>query len=81
MTLIYYFNEYYNTECESEHSVTLGGLVIEKFGRIPEESESVTIDNFLISVQKVTDHRILELLVKALPPVLDSEIQQNQPDE
>ena len=75
------FNEYYDTECESEHSVTLGGLVIEKFGRIPEENESITIDNFLISVQKVTDHRILELLVKALPPVLDSEVQENQTDE
>ena len=60
------FNEYYLTEFESEHSVTLGGLVIEKFGRIPEQNEILTMDNFLITVQKVIDHRILELLVKKI---------------
>ena len=66
------FNEYYNTDYESEHSVTLGGFVIEKFGRIPDEKETITIDTFFITVQKVAEHRILELLVKQIEkPISD----------
>jgi CBS domain containing-hemolysin-like protein len=57
------FNEYYNTEFESEHSVTLGGFIIEKIGKIPEENETITLNQFSITVQKISDHRILELLV------------------
>ncbi len=72
------FNEHYETEFESEHSISLGGFIIEKFGQIPEENETTNVDNFQITVQKVIDHRILELLVKRIPQTIDTEINQDQ---
>lgn len=73
------FNEHYMTEYESEHSVTLGGFVIEKLGRIPEEKETLTLDSYFITVQKVAEHRILELLVKQVEkPLIDPTLNEHE---
>ncbi len=71
------FNEHYDTDYESEFSVSLGGFIIENFGKIPVEKESITIQNFLFTIQKVSEHRILEVLVKPVPQTIDPEIKQN----
>lgn len=75
------FNEHYHTEYESEFSVSIGGFIIEKFGRIPLEKETITVDCFLITVQKVSDHRLLELLVKIVQPIVNPEDQEEHGPE
>lgn len=73
------FNEHFNTNFESEHSVTLGGFVIEKFGRIPDEGETITLENFFITIQKVNDHRLLELLVTKIEnPVVETDVEEEK---
>lgn len=60
------FNDHFNTHYESDHAVTFGGFIIEKLGRIPLESDSITIDNFNITIQNVTKNKINELLVQPI---------------
>jgi magnesium and cobalt transporter len=44
------FNEYFNTDYESEDIETIGGLLLRKFGHLPERGESVAFDNLTFKV-------------------------------
>lgn len=57
------FNDYFKTNLESEISVTIGGLILEKLGRLPEEKEVFKIENLVFTVEEITELRIETLLV------------------
>jgi CBS domain containing-hemolysin-like protein len=57
------FNAYLKTELISDISVTIGGLIIEKLGRIPKENEVFRMQNLVFTVNEVSKTRIITLLV------------------
>jgi len=56
------FNEYFETNFTSEISVTIGGLIIERIGRIPKPKEVIKIENVIFTVDEVSKSRIISLL-------------------
>jgi len=65
-------NDSLDTNFESEDYDSIGGLVIEKLDKLPDEEESVTLDNgAVITVQKVNQNRIEQVILK-LPPKEDT---------
>ena len=52
-----------------EDTDTLGGLVINLLGRIPEDGEqpSVTVDGVLFTVTKIEERRIVRILAQRVP--------------
>lgn len=57
------FNSYFKTDLSSDISVTIGGLIIEKLGRIPEQGENYLLKDLLFTVKDVTKSRIVTLLL------------------
>ena len=45
----------------------VGGWVLELFGKIPETNESVTTDDFRITVLKVSERRIVKVRLTVIP--------------
>ncbi len=66
------FNDYFKTNLDSDISVTIGGLIIEKMGRIPIENEKIRVENLIFSVVEVTKLRIVSLLVSKAPEETDT---------
>ncbi|MFW9930631.1 MAG: hemolysin family protein [Candidatus Thorarchaeota archaeon] len=57
------FNEYFDTEFESDQSVTIGGYLVEKIGRLPEENETFQIEDIVFKIEKKNGFRIETLVV------------------
>ncbi|MFX1506304.1 MAG: hemolysin family protein [Promethearchaeota archaeon] len=57
------FNEYFKTNFQSEISVTIGGFIQEKLGRLPVEKEIFKIEDIVFTVKESTEVRIETLLV------------------
>ncbi|MHA1966201.1 MAG: hemolysin family protein [Candidatus Hodarchaeales archaeon] len=57
------FNEYFKTDFLSDISVTIGGLIIEKLGRIPVTNEVLKLRNLVFEVTEGTKSRIICLKV------------------
>jgi len=55
------FNDYFSTEFSDQEFTTMGGLVLQKFGHIPERGEAINIGPFLITVLNA-DSRQIKLL-------------------
>lgn len=55
------FNEFFHTEYSEEDFDTIGGLVLSKFGRIPQREEKINIDNLNFRVLNA-DNRQVRLL-------------------
>lgn len=55
------FNEYFETELSDQEFTTIGGLVLQEFGHIPERSESTEIGPFQVTVLNA-DSRQIKLL-------------------
>ncbi len=55
------FNEYFGTAFSDQEFTTIGGLVLQNFGHIPERGETVNIGPFLITVLNA-DSRQIKLL-------------------
>ena len=55
------FNSYFQTDFSDQEFSTIGGLVIQKFGKIPERGESVVVEPFLITVLNA-DNRQIKLI-------------------
>ena len=64
LTLIDDFNQKFKSNFDSTHVDTMGGLVTQKFGSVPEEDQSITIGNFKFTVQKADARHILELTLE-----------------
>ena len=60
------FNEHFNCEFSDEEFDTIGGLVMQKFGRLPGRDESVELNGYLFTVLSA-DGRTIRLL-RVTPP-------------
>lgn len=61
LTTIDDFNDYFDTEFSDEEFDTIGGIVTNSFGHLPERNESVEIDGFEFKVLN-SDNRQIRLL-------------------
>ncbi len=58
---------------ESEEYETLGGLVMDLLGHIPEPGESVMVDGYELEVVSVDKHRIKRIRIKRIKPAAAKE--------
>ena len=60
------FNEAFQTHFSDADFDTVGGLVINRFGRVPKRGESVTFDGFKFSVLRADSRKVHSLLVERI---------------
>ena len=65
-------NERIGLELSSEEYESLGGIIMEKLGRIPVEGEVITFDDIILTVKKM-DHARIEKVGLKLKPSLTKE--------
>lgn len=58
LTPIEDFNEYFGTELSDEEFDTIGGLVLNNFGRLPERGETVDVEGLNFRVVRADNRRI-----------------------
>jgi magnesium and cobalt transporter len=61
LTPIDEFNEYFGSDFSDQEAATIGGLVLQRFGHIPERDESARIGPFSVTVLNA-DSRQIKLL-------------------
>ncbi len=61
------FNEAFGTEFADEDYDTVGGLVIDRFGRLPKKGEPITIGDLRFQVMRADSRRLHTLQVQRLP--------------
>jgi putative hemolysin len=52
-----------------ETSETLGGLIYEAAGNVPEKGDQVEVVDFVVLVEEVADQRIMRVLLKSVVPL------------
>jgi magnesium and cobalt transporter len=57
------FNKYFQSDFDSEISVTIGGLITERLGRIPDENEVIKMSGLEVTISEISDYRIQTILV------------------
>src|SRR5436190_24143347 len=62
------FNDALGARFSDEEFHTIGGLVLQAFGRLPKRGEATTIDNFRFKVVRADSRRIYTLQVERLAP-------------
>jgi magnesium and cobalt transporter len=60
------FNDAFETRFSDEDFDTVGGLVMNRFGRVPKRGESVTFDGFRFSILRADSRQVHSLLVEKL---------------
>ncbi|MEH6626092.1 MAG: transporter associated domain-containing protein [Motiliproteus sp.] len=60
------FNEYFKSELDEDEFDTIGGIVTQRFGRLPQKEESVDVGNFTFKVVNADNRRIRLLQVTPL---------------
>ncbi len=61
------FNEYFETKFSDDEFDTIGGLLMNKFGRLPKRGESAELDRFQFTVLRADSRRIHLLQLNILP--------------
>ena len=61
------FNEIFGTEFSDTDFDTVGGLVVQRFGRLPKRGEAITIDGLRVQVLRADSRRLHVLQVHRLP--------------
>jgi magnesium and cobalt transporter len=69
LTAIEDFNERFGADFSDEDYDTIGGLVVEAFGHLPETGDELSLDRFLFRVAKADARRVQAFHVTVLPPV------------
>ena len=62
------FNEHFKVKFSDEDFDTVGGLVVNQFGRVPKRGESVTFDGFKFSVLRADSRMVHSMLVEKIEP-------------
>jgi magnesium and cobalt transporter len=62
------FNEALGTHFSSEDFDTVGGLVLNHFGRMPKRGERIAIDNLVFQILRADSRRLHSVLVEKLIP-------------
>jgi magnesium and cobalt transporter len=52
------FNEYFDADFDDEHADTLGGFLLEQFGRVPQRGEKIMIGRFEFTVLRADSRRL-----------------------
>ena len=76
LTPVSEFNTYFKTNFSDKEFSTIGGLVIQEFGKIPERGETVIVGPFLITILNADNRQIK--LIKVTPVPIDISEQQKQ---
>ena len=63
------FNDYFNTEYSDEEFTTIGGLITQKFGYLPERNEIISFDGFDIKILRADSRQIHSILIKINSPI------------
>lgn len=66
LTEIDSFNETFGTNFDNDDFDTIGGLVLKKFGRLPNRDESVVINDLRFTVQRSDSRRLYMLKVERI---------------
>jgi len=61
------FNRAFGTDFSDEDFDTVGGLIIDRFGRLPKRGESIAIDGLRFQVMRADSRRLHALQVQRLP--------------
>ena len=56
------FCSFFNVKGEAD-SVSIAGWIMEQMGKIPEQGDSFTYGNLTVSIEQISDNRILKVLV------------------
>jgi magnesium and cobalt transporter len=73
LTSIDKFNEYFGTSISDEDFDTIGGYVMQQFGRLPQQGESINIDSFQATIMLASKRRIQLLRLTKLPHQANTE--------
>ena len=73
LTAVEDFNAYFNTQFDEEQADTIGGIVLNGFGHMPEKDESIIIDNIEFKVNNADGRRLIHLKV-TLPKVSEKRL-------
>ena len=69
LTRVQEFNEYFGARLSDEEYDTIGGLVMQQFGRLPRRGEAVTMDGLEFKVLRADRRRIDQLRVTTSEPL------------
>ncbi len=69
LTRVQEFNEYFGSRFSDEEYDTIGGLVMQQFGRLPRRGEAVTMEGLEFKVLRADRRRIDQLRVTTPEPV------------
>lgn len=64
MMHIHDFNQEFGTDFSPEYYGTVAGLFLDQLGRIPQRGDTISIDDLTLTVSKLRNIRILELIVE-----------------
>ena len=73
LTPIDEFNDYFHSEMSGDEFGTIGGLLMNKFGRMPKRGESADIGQFKFTVLRADSRRIHLLQLSIIPEESDEE--------
>jgi|TARA_B110000259_G_scaffold3217_2_gene3756 magnesium and cobalt transporter len=57
------FNDYFATEYSDEEFTTIGGLITQKFGYLPQRKEKISFDGFDIEILRADSRQIHSILI------------------
>ena len=57
------FNDEFNANLSDEEADTIGGIILEKLGRLPRPGEEIDVENFKFIVNKIRGRRIVQIKV------------------
>ena len=63
-------NDRIGLSLSSEEYESIGGLIMEKLGRLPVEGEIINFDNIVLTVKKMDHARIEKVCLKLKQPVV-----------
>lgn len=82
MMHIHEFNQLFGTDFSPEYYGTVGGLLLDQLGKVPQKGDAVTFNNLTLTVNKLRNIRILEILAeKNDPDVIAMTGQRERPEE
>ena len=77
---IHDINDALDIELDSEDYDSVGGLIIEKLERLPQDKETIVLENGItLQADGIKDNRILKVLITL--PVPDDEDTEESPEE
>ncbi len=75
------FNAHFGADFADDEFDTVGGLVLQAFGRLPKRGETVTIGDFLFRVVRADSRRLYTLQVEPVAPKASATGEAPPPDE